>query len=88
MANTNAYGFIGLTDLYAQRVATVGVGRVYEAVQVSAADYSRVVNSVVSELVEPVTGALEQIELPGDGTLQPLDEWATRCLCSLLAAIR
>lgn len=75
MANTNAYGFIGLEDLYSQRVATVGVGRVYEAVQVSAAEYSRVVNSVVSELVEPVTGALEQIELPGDGTLQPLDEW-------------
>jgi hypothetical protein len=75
MANTTAYGFIGLQDLYNQRVASVGIGRVWEAVQLSAQEYSRVMANMASEFVEPATNAQEQIELPGDGTLQPLDEW-------------
>lgn len=73
--NANAYGFIGLQELYNQRVATVGWPRIYDAVAASAAEYNRVMNGMLGELVERVTIAQEQFELPGSGTLQPLDEW-------------
>lgn len=75
MANSTAYGFIGLQDLYNQRVATAGIAQVWEAISLSAQEYNRVMSNMMSEMVEPVTNAQEQIELPGDGTLQPLDEW-------------
>lgn len=71
---TTAYGFIDLQSLYDQRVAQVGEQRVYEAVQESAAEYNRVTNGLLAEFVERTSIAQEQIELPGDGTLQPLDE--------------
>lgn len=75
MANTVAYGFTGLTDLYSQRVAQVGVARVWDAIRTSASEYNRVLNGVLGQMVERTTLAMEQIELPGSGTLQPLDEW-------------
>lgn len=76
MANNSvAYGFIGLQELYNQRAATVGWPRIYDAVRVSAAEYTRVVNSMLDELAARVNIAQEQFELPGAGTLQPLDEW-------------
>ncbi len=71
---TTAFGFIDLVTLYDQRVAQVGEQRIYQAVQESAAEYNRVANGLMSEFVERTTIAQEQIELPGDGTLQPLDE--------------
>lgn len=73
MANTNDYGFIGLADLASQRVATVGVNRVFTAVQTQAAEYSRVMNAILGNWAERSTVAQEQYELPGSGTLQPLD---------------
>jgi hypothetical protein len=71
---TTAYGFVGLTDLYNQRVQAVGPQRVYDAVRISAEEYNRVANAVLGEFYERTTLAQEQMELPGDGTLQPLDE--------------
>lgn len=71
---TTAYGFYKLEDLYAQRVATVGIPRVYTAIQESAAEWTRVMNEMLSEFAERTTIAKEQFELPGSGTLQPLDE--------------
>lgn len=73
--NTNAYGFIGLQELYNQRVAQVGWQRIYDAVRDSAAEYNRVLNAMIDELAVRLTIAQEQFELPGSGTLQPLDEW-------------
>lgn len=70
---TVAYGFISLQDLYSQRVQTVGIQRVYDAVQQSAAEYNRVVNALLAEMAERTTSAQVQMELPGDGSLQPLD---------------
>ena len=70
---TVAYGFIGLTDLFNQRVQAVGPARVYDAVNASAAEYTRVVNALLSEFAERTIDAQIQFELPGDGSLQPLD---------------
>lgn len=70
---TVAFGFISLQDLFNQRVVTAGPQRVYEAVQRTAEEYSRVVNELLREFAEPTTDCQIQMELPGDGSLQPLD---------------
>lgn len=76
MANSVAFGFYDLQALFNQRVTTVGPQRVYDAVAESAAEYSRVVNALLeAEWIERTVDAQEQIELPGSGTLQPLDEF-------------
>ena len=72
MANLLNYGFLSLEDLYAQRVNTVGIDRVYGAVQDSVDEYNRVVNAMMNGMVERTTMVQEYIELPGGGTLQPL----------------
>lgn len=72
MANLTNYGFLSLDDLYSQRVNTVGIDRVYEAVQASLDEYNRVVNAMQAGWVARTTMVQEYIELPGGGTLQPL----------------
>src|SRR3990172_1283304 len=71
---TTTFGLLKTSDLYTQRIQTVGVGRVYDAVRAHAAEYTRVILGMIAELAERTILAQEQIELPGDGTLQPLDE--------------
>lgn len=71
---TTAYGFVGLEHLYSTRASEVGTERIYTAVQESAAEHSRVINALMSSVVMRTTVAQEQYELPGGGTLQPLDE--------------
>ena len=68
-----AFGFISLQDLYNQRIQDVGLTRVFTAVQQSAAEYTRVANAVLSEFAVRTIAAQTQVELPGDGSLQPLD---------------
>lgn len=75
MANTLAYGFVGLQHLFAERISEVGVERIFTAIQESAAEHARQINELLSTFVEQTTVAKEQIELAGAGTLQPLDEW-------------
>jgi len=70
----NAYGFVGIIDLYNQRVNQVGTQRIYTAIQESLAEHTRTVNGLMEALVERTILAQEQFELPGGGTLQPLDE--------------
>ena len=72
MANLLNYGFLSLADMYADRVNTVGIERVYDAVMESVAEYNRVVMAMESTMVERTTMVQEYIELPGGGTLQPL----------------
>lgn len=76
MPNVNSYGFIGLADLYNQRISSIqnGPQRIWDAVRLSVEEYNRVVQAVLAELSDQTTIALEQFELPGDGSLQPLDE--------------
>lgn len=70
--NVLNYGFIGLEDLYGTRINTVGVDRVYDAVQASVDEYNRVVDQMMASWIERTTMVQEYIELPGGGTLQPL----------------
>ncbi|MGP1664474.1 MAG: hypothetical protein ACTS5I_00875 [Rhodanobacter sp.] len=72
MANLVNYGFLSLEDLYAQRVNTVGIDRVYDAVQASVDEYNRIINTMQNSMVERTTMVQEWVELPGGGTLQPL----------------
>jgi hypothetical protein len=76
MTNVSSYGFLNLTDLYNQRISAIngGIGRVWDAIQASLAEYNRVSGAVMAEFYDTTELALEQIELPGDGSLQPLDE--------------
>jgi len=69
-----AYGFVGLQQLFNKRVAEVGIPRTFEAIQQSVAEHTRLVNTLMGALVERTTIAQEMFELPGSGTLQPLDE--------------
>ena len=71
---TTTFGYLRTTDLYTQRVAVVGVQRTFEAIRSHLAEYTRVLQGMMAEIAEKTTLAQEQIELPGDGTLQPLDE--------------
>ncbi len=71
--NALTYGFIGLeSDLYAQRINTIGIDRVYSMIADSLAEYNRVVNAMMSSWVSRTTMVQEYIELAGSGTLQPL----------------
>ncbi len=71
---TTTFGYLRSQDLYNQRVVTVGVARVYDAIRSHVAEYTRVVLAMMAEIAERTEIPMEQIELPGDGTLQPLDE--------------
>lgn len=75
MANVNTYGFESLTDLYSKRISDIpnGSQRVWDAIQATVGEYNRVANALLAEFVERTTIAQEQYELPGGGTLQPLD---------------
>jgi hypothetical protein len=73
--NTLAYGFIGLEALLSARVSTVGVRRVFDAVAQSATEHTRQTNELLSSLVQRTTDYQARYELPGTGTLQPLDQW-------------
>lgn len=75
MANTLAYGFVGMEHLLSSRVSKVGVSRIFDAIRVSAAEHTRQVNGLLGSMMEMTTIAQEQFELPGGGTLQPLDEF-------------
>jgi len=75
MANTVLYGFESLATLSAKRVSEVGVMRVYDAIREATAEYTRQMNGIMASMVMRTTVAQEQIELAGDGTLQPLDEF-------------
>jgi len=75
MANTLAYGFIGLEELSKERVNTVGVPRIWDAIMQSAAEHTRQVNELMASFVERTTEAKQRFQQPGAGTLQPIDEW-------------
>lgn len=70
---TTTFGYLRTQDLYNQRITTVGVTRVYDAIRSHVEEYTRVVLAMMAEIAEKTVIAQEQIELPGDGTLQPLD---------------
>lgn len=74
-SNALAYGFVNLSHLAAERVATVGVNIISTAIEESAREWSRSIKALMASLVDPVTISQEQYRLPGTGTLQPMDEF-------------
>jgi len=75
MANTLAYGFVGLSHLNSERISSVGVDRIWRAIYESAAEHTRNINGLMSSMVQRSTTAKERFMLPGSGTLQPIDQW-------------
>jgi hypothetical protein len=75
MANTLAYGFVGLENLFAQRVDDNNVEVVYDAVAQSVSEHNRQVEELLGELVQKTTKYSMRFKEPGSGTLQPLDEY-------------
>lgn len=73
MANTATYGFVDLAHLFADRVTTVGIEQVQKAIRESAEMWSEQSQALFDELVTRTTVAKKKFELPGTGTLQPLD---------------
>lgn len=78
--NTLAYGFVSLEALLAERVTTVGMGRISEAISESARQHTESINALMSAWVDRNVGNLnttakERYYLAGTGTLQPLDQW-------------
>lgn len=69
-ANSLAYGFVQYRHLGAERVTSVGMGKIYEAVRQSAAEHTRMVNELLSSLVARTTEFKQRIYAPGSGTLQ------------------
>lgn len=75
MANTLAYGFVGLENLFAERVDDTNIEVIRDAIGQSVAEHNRQVSAVLSELVEPTTSYSARFRQAGSGTLQPLDEF-------------
>lgn len=74
MANSTAYGFMGLKDVMAERVQD-NLPVVQTAIQESITEYQREMDAMLSILVQKVTEYSTRYQLPGSGTLQPLDQW-------------
>lgn len=68
------YGFMNLQHLYNTRVVDAGTERVWTAIAESLAEYNRVIDGLFGTFVDRTTAGLQQIELPGSGTLQPLTD--------------
>lgn len=75
MANTIQYGFIGLQHLFDQRIDLVDVDQIQTAITDTTRVHTEAINELVSTVAEPTTKWQWAYDLPGSGTLQPLDEW-------------
>lgn len=75
MANTLAWGFVGLEHLFSQRLTAVGSEVISNAIQQSVDEHNRQVAAILTELAAPTDLFKTRFLLPGAGTLQPLDEW-------------
>ena len=69
-----AYGFVGLQHLFNQRAAEVGTQRINTALEDTAAEHNRMIDTIMEELVEDTDVAQEEYRLPNTSTLQPIDE--------------
>lgn len=74
MANSTAYGFLKYADMFAELVQT-NLPIVQTAIQESIEIYQQELATLTGILVEPVTDYSLRYQLPGTGTLQPMDEF-------------
>ena len=75
MANTLAYGFVGLEHLFAEKLENVNVDVVNTAIQQTTEEYNRQIAAMNGEIFAPTEQYKVRFSQPGSGTLQPLDEW-------------
>ena len=73
--NTLAYGFVGLENLFAQRVDDATIEVITDAIGQSVSEHNRQVQGVLAELVKATEAYSARFRQAGAGTLQPLDEW-------------
>lgn len=73
MPNSTAYGFMSIKDLFVERVAD-NLTIVGTAIADSIAEYQREMDAMLSILIQPTTDYSIRYQLPGSGTLQPLDQ--------------
>lgn len=72
--NETAYGFIGVEHLFGQRIKEVGFERVRGMIEKTTQAWNAEINAMMAGWVSPSTIIKERVELPGSGTLEPLDE--------------
>lgn len=75
MANSIAYGFLSLKDVFANRVTQLNTGVLNNALVQSAAEWTRLMDQALMRLATRTTLASERYRLPGSGSLQPIDQW-------------
>lgn len=74
MPNIVAYGFIELKDLFSQRIVTIQAETLQTAVIASFEEHNRQINALLASMVKRTTAFKFRYQLPGGGSLQPLDE--------------
>lgn len=72
--NAIAYGFTNLTAVMANRALSVGENVILDAIQQSAAEHTRALNSMLSTLCQRVTIGKDLVAQVAGGEMQPLDE--------------
>ncbi|MCP5016127.1 MAG: hypothetical protein GY938_12780 [Ketobacter sp.] len=75
MANTLAHGFVGLESMFSQRVTDNNVATVINAIQISVDEHNRQVAAMTGDMFEFTTEYQVRFLQPGDGDMQPLDQW-------------
>ena len=77
MANTVAYGFVGLEQVFDQQVIEVGVGTVWDAIEQSAQFHTDLVNRLSGNIITKTTDYKLKYYQPGSIEMQPVDEFGT-----------
>ena len=72
---TLAYGFVGIDNLFADRITDSNVQIVRDAITSSVAEHNRQVAAIIAEFVEPTVEYKVRFKGGVGGTLQPLDEF-------------
>lgn len=75
MANSTAYGFVALKDLFNERVTAVGVETINSAMIETVNAYQAELESMLDWFVTRTTAPKRRFLLANSGTLQPLDQW-------------
>jgi len=74
MANTTLYGFTTLENLMTERVTTVGVDIVADAIRASVVEHNRQINALSQIFEAPTTQFKVRFQTQSDARLQPLDD--------------
>lgn len=68
-------GLIGAAEAQSERVTTIGVEEVWQDIQGATELYNEQIDMLVEGVVERMTAHQINFKLPGNSTLQPLDDW-------------